>query len=213
MKMTLFLLSLILLSVPAISQGKKYDKAMEAAMEQMRQAPDPVSELELAAGFEAIAKDYPDQWLPSYHASRIIITSSFIEPDSDKRDLMMERAGKSMDRARELAPGESEVEVLTALYYIGLISIDPDSRGPIYYQDAMEAIQKAMDLNPDNPRAHYMNATWMLNMPDFMGGGPDAARPLYLKAQEKFRDYRNEDPFWPDWGEELVGADLERIGE
>jgi len=213
MKKTLFLAGLALLSVPVLSQGKKYTKAMEAAVEQMQAAPDPASELELAASFEEIAKDFPDQWLPSYHACRIIITSSFIEADGDKRDLMMERAGKSLDHTRELAPEESEVEVLTALYYIGLISIDPDSRGPIYYQDAMAAIQKGLDLNPDNPRAHYMNATWMLNTPDFMGGGPDAARPLYVKAQEKFQNYRNENPFWPDWGEELVRADLERIGE
>jgi len=213
MKNTLFLLGLILLTIPAMSQGKKYVKAMEAALEKMDETSDPETALEIAASFEGIAEDYPDQWLPSYHASLILISRSFDMSDTDRRDLILERAGKNLDHARELAPDESEVEVLKAFYYIGLISIDPDSRGPVYYQDAMDGIQKGLELNPENPRAHYMNAMWMLNTPDFMGGGPEAAKPLFLEAREKFENFKNDDPFWPSWGEEQNQAELDRMDE
>jgi len=213
MKKTLFLVSLILLTIPAMSQGKKYKKAMKSAMKQMNQASDPAEELEVAASFEEIAENYPDQWLPAYHASRIIMINSFEGPDGDKRDLMLERAGKNLDLAKALAPKESEVEVLITLYYIGLISVDPESRGPAYYMDAMDAIQKGLDLNPENPRAHYMNAMWTLNTPDFMGGGPEAALPLFQKAREKYQSYQNDTPFWPAWGEDLVQAELDRLEE
>ena len=211
MKKTLVLVIMSMLMLPLLSQGKKYSKAMRSAMEQMNQVSDPASELKVATSFEEIAENYPDQWLPYYHASKIIVMNSFDEADSDKRDLMLVRAGKNLDHARALAPQESEVEVLTALYYIGLISVDPDTRGAVYYQDAMEAIQKGLELNPENPRAHYMNAMWTLNTPDFMGGGPEAAKPIYLEAAEKFKAFQNNDPFWPAWGEDLVLADLESM--
>lgn len=213
MKKTLLLTLLVLLSVPAFSQGKKYSKAMKSAMEMMKQADDPASEMEIAADFEKIALDYPNQWLPAYHAARILVTGSFVETDAGKREALLDRAIGQVTKAEELAPEESEVQVLKALYFIGLISIEPETRGPIYYQDAMEAIQKGLDLNPENPRAYYMDGMWTLNTPDFMGGGPEAARPILLEARAKFQDYRNETPFWPDWGKDLNQTELDRIGE
>jgi hypothetical protein len=210
MKKTIFLLCLTLLSIPVMSQGKEYTKVMQTAMEKMNEA-NGAGELEVAADLEKIAQDYPDQWLPSYHAARILITASFMETEIGQQDALLDRAKKWMLQAENMVPEESEVQVLKALYYTGLISAEPDTRGPIYYQDAMDAIQKGLDLNPDNPRAHYMNASWTLNSPEFLGGGPEAARPLLLEAQQKFKDYENEDPFWPAWGEDWNQAELDRI--
>jgi len=213
MKNTLSILGLILLTIPVLSQGNKYEKAMKSAMDQMEQASNPAESLEAAASFEEISKNYPDQWLPSYHASRIFVTNSFEGTDADKRDLILERAGINLDQARAMAPEESEVEVLKALYYIGLISIDPETRGPVYYMDAIDAIQKGIELNPENPRAYYISAMWTLNSPDFMGGGPEAALPLFRKALEKYKTYKNDLAFWPAWGEDLVQAELDRMEE
>ena len=213
MKKTLFLTTLVLLTVPAMSQGRKYTKAMGSAIEKMNEAPNPASELEMVASFEEIALDYPDQWLPSYHASRILITSSFEESDASKSDAMLEHAKKWLDSAMELEPDESEIHVLESLYYIGLMSAEPEVRGPIYYEDAMLAIQKSLSLNPENPRAHFMDGTMTSNMPEFIGGGPEAAKPIFLEAAEKFKTFHHDDPFWPTWGEDLNQAELDRLKE
>lgn len=213
MKKTPFIALLILLALPVMSQGKKYTKAMQAALEKSDEAGDPDSKLQVAADFEKIAGDYPDQWLPDYHAALMLVTGSLEETETTQREALLDRSKSFLLKMEALAPGESEVQVLKALYFIGIISVDPDTRGPIYYQDAMFAIQKGLDLNPENPRAHYMNGMWVLNTPDFMGGGPEAARPILLEAQQKFQNYRNEDPFWPSWGEDLVQAELDRMKE
>lgn len=213
MKKALFLLSLILMTIAAMAQGKKYNKAMASVIEQMNESTDPLTELELVSGFEEIADAYPDQWLPAYHAARILISGNFSNPEPDEKDLLLEQARKLLDRAFKLAPEESELFVLDALYYIGMMSVDPESRGPIYYMDAMDAIGKSKSLNPDNPRAFYMDAMMTLNMPEFMGGGPGPAKPIFLEAMEKFKAYQNEDPFWPAWGEDLVRAELDRMEE
>ena len=116
MKKTLFLASLVLLTLPAMSQGRKYTKAMGSSIEKMNEAADPASELELVASFEEIAQNYPDQWLPSYHASRILVLSSFEVSDGTKSDAMLDRAKKSLDKAMNMVPEESEVHALEALY-------------------------------------------------------------------------------------------------
>ncbi len=209
MKKVLFLLSLVLLTLPAMSQGRKYKKAMKAGIEQLTVAADPAAELELVPLFEDLAKNHPDQWLPSYYACRILITSSFEESGAEKSDALLDRSKTLLNNIMELVPEESEAHVLESLYYIGMMSVDPMTRGQLYFQDALDAIEKSLRLNPENPRAHFMNGMMTLNMPDFMGGGPGPAKPIFLEAAEKFKTFQSEDPFWPVWGEDLVEAELE----
>jgi hypothetical protein len=157
--------------------------------------------------------NYPDQWLPSYHASRILVTSSFEEADGSKSDALLDRAKLSLDKVMKMAPDESEAQVLKALYYIGLMSVDPQVRGQLYYEDVVAAIQKSISLNPENPRAYFLDGMMTSNMPEFMGGGPAAAKPILLEAAEKFKTFQNEDPFWPTWGEDLNQIELDRLKE
>ena len=213
MKKTLFLASLVLLTLPAMSQGRKYTKAMGSSIEKMNEAADPASELELVASFEEIAQNYPDQWLPSYHASRILVLSSIEESDGTKSDSMLDRAKKSLDKAMNMVPEESEVHALEALYYIGMIIADPEVRGQLYYQNVLDANQKSKQLNPENPRAYLMDAMMTSNMPESIGGGPEAAKPIFLEAQEKFKTFHHDDPFWPTWGEDLNQGELDRLKE
>ena len=213
MKKTLFLALLALLTLPAMSQGKKYQKAMSSAIEELHQAEDVAGEKELLAGFEEIAEKYPDQWLPSYHASRILVTSSFEEQDADKSDALLVHANELLNRCMKLMPDESEVYALESLYYIGMMSVDPMTRGQLYYEDVLAGIQKAIALNPENPRAYFLDGMMTSNLPEFIGGGPEAAKLIFVEASEKFNAFQNENPFWPVWGEDLNQAELDRLNE
>ena len=213
MKKTIILALLALLTLPVMPQSRKYKKVMLSAVEKMNEATDPSSELKLAASFEEIALNFPEQWLPSYHASRILVFSSFEESDGSKSDTLLDRAKKSLDKAMKMVPEESEVRALEAFYYIGMISADPDTRGQLYYQDVLDAIQKSRQFNPENPRAYYIDGMMTSNMPEFLGGGPEAAKPILLEAQGKFKAFHNDDPFWPSWGEDLNQASLDSLNE
>jgi len=91
------------------------------------------------------------------------------------------------------------------------ITLAPESRGPVYFEDVTYALEKAKELNPDNPRTYYLQAILTLNLPDFMGGGPQAAKPIFLEADKKFKAFQNDDPLWPGWGEEHNQEELERL--
>ncbi|MCK5066955.1 MAG: hypothetical protein KAR16_05935 [Bacteroidales bacterium] len=211
MKKILFLLMIILVSLPSMSQGKKYQKGMLKAIELMNDAADPESSLQCVTTFEEFAQKYPDQWIPFYYASQILIIASLEESDPAKSDTLLVRAKKSLDKASELAPEESEIHVLKALYYIGMMSVDPATRGPEYFQDVTWELDRAKELGPENPRAAFLDGMMAMNLPDYMGGGPAAAKPIFLDAEKKFNEFQNNDPLWPSWGTDQVKEELEKL--
>lgn len=211
MKKALIFTLMALLALPAMSQGKKYKKAMLNAIEQMNEATDAESAQTCAKSFEEIALKYPDQWLPTYHATSILVTSSFEERDPVKKDAILDRAKTALDITLGKSPDESEVHAIEALYYIGMMSVDPATRGQLYYQDVLDAIEQSKSLNPDNPRAWFLDGMMTVNLPEFIGGGPEAAKPIFLEAAEKFKTFTNDDPLWPIWGEDLNQSELERL--
>jgi hypothetical protein len=213
MKKSFILLLTLLVSVPVLSQGRKYQKAMLRTIQEMHEASSPESSQHVATLFEEISEQYPDQWMPCYYASQILIFTCFEASDPATKDDLLVRAEKSLDKALELAPEESEVTVLQALYYLGMMSVDPEIRGPEYYMDFNGALNKSKTLSPDNPRAAYLDGIMALNMPDYMGGGPAAAKPIFLDAEKKYGEFQNEDPLWPSWGADLVKSELERLDD
>jgi hypothetical protein len=211
MKKALILSILILVCLPAMPQGRKYQKGMLKAIKQMDQSSDLVSLTESAASFEAFGEANPTDWLPSYYASLALINASFEESDDEGRDKLLERASKAIGYSLKLAPKESELHVLQAYYYIGIMSVDPEFRGPAYFEEALYSLEKAKELDSKNPRGAFLQAMMALNMPDFMGGGPEAAKPLFLEAEKLFSEFENDNPLWPSWGAEEVQAELEKL--
>lgn len=211
MKKALILLSILLVSMPAMPQGRKYQKGMLKAIQQMDEAADAATFMEVGAAFEAIAETQPTEWIPSYYAALCFIDASFEESSVEDKDKALDRAQKSLGYAVKIAPRESELHVLQAFYYIGMMSVEPEIRGPEYYEDALYSLEKAEELNPVNPRGTFLQAMMALNMPEFLGGGPEAAKPLFLEAEKQFKAFENDNPLWPTWGATLVEEELERL--
>jgi len=158
MKKTILLLVLVLITLPAMPQGKKYKKSMLKAIEMKNKASDQAVALESVAVFENLATKYPEQWLPHYYAAELLITNSFEEGNLARNDELLNRALKNLDQAKGLAPEESEIEAMKGMYYIGMMASDPESRGPMYYQDALMSIEKSKAQNPGIQGL----ITWML---------------------------------------------------
>ncbi len=211
MEKALILLTVILVSMPAVSQGRKYQKGMLKAIQQMDEISDPSSLKELAATFETFSETHPTEWIPNYYASLALINASFDVSDEDSKDKLLERAKKSIGYSMKLAPQESELHVLQAFYYIAMMSVDPSIRGPEYYEDVLASLDKAHELNSKNPRAAFLQAMMSLNMPEFLGGGPELAKPIFLEAKQKFEAFENDNPLWPSWGAESVLEELEKL--
>lgn len=211
MKKSIILLILAIVTVNAFPQERRYQREMQTALEVMQNASDPVETISSAGNFEEIADDYPDRWMPCYYAAQILTVASLDEQDGPTCDTLLKRADVFLDRAIALAPEESEVHALSALHLLARMKVDPETRGPMLYEDFYYTLEKARRLDAENPRVYYMEGLMTANMPEMMGGGPDAARPIFKKAAEKFETFQKEDPFWPSWGEELNREQLQTL--
>jgi len=205
------IVNITLISICAYGQEDRYTTAMTGAIEMMEQASEPGEFVESANLFERIATAEETRWMPYYYASYSLVVMSFDESDGGQKDLILDRAQELLDQAFELEPEESELHVLQAFLYPSRITVDPMSRGMLYFDKMFASLETARSLNPENPRIYFLEGVSKLNLPPSMGGGPEVAKPILEEALSKFLSFTNEDPLWPFWGEEATRAELEKL--
>ena len=197
--------------------NETYQKAMSQSIEKLFQATTISEYVEIANQFERIAQIEKAEWLPLYYASYGYIMISFQETDNEKKDAYLDQAQKFLDQALAIDPKESELHMLQGFLYPSRINIDPMTRGMMYMEKMNTALDKALELNPDNPRVYFLRATMTFHMPEAYGGGAAKALPFYKTADEKFRIYMPKTSLSPNWGKEIneieLKSALERVKE
>jgi len=210
MKKSIFILVLILLSGVTFANDA-YQKAMKQAIDKLFQSQTIQEYVDVANQFERISTIEKQEWLPLYYASFSYIMISFKEADNAKKDQYLDQAQKYLDEAITIEPNESELFMLQGFLYPSRINIDPMNRGMALMGKMNTALDKALELNSDNPRVYYLRATMTANMPEAFGGGAAKALPLYQKAAEKFELFKPKSEIHPNWGKELNAGDLQKI--
>jgi tetratricopeptide (TPR) repeat protein len=213
MIMKKLLVFLVAFALPALTFGQpdRYQQSMLRAIERMNNASSINEHQDAANMFERIAQAEKSEWLPLYHAGHTYVVIAIEEQDLMAKDRYLDRAQEFVDRALKIAPDESELFALQAFIYPIRMSIDPMVRGMELFDRMNAALDRAIRLNPDNPRGHFLRAVTTLNIPEAFGGGPSAAKPIFLTAKEKFDNFKPESPLWPDWGKEHNEEELGKL--
>lgn len=207
MKKVSLLFALILMTTFAKAQDANYQKAMGQAMDQFSKAKSPEDFTEAANSFSRIAAAQDSLYLPDYYAAYVQTIESFRLKDADKRDKIIAEAQKHIDRAAQLSPNNSEVEVMNGYALMAKMVVDPASRGQEYSARIMQSFSKAMTMNPHNPRATIMMARMQLGAAQFFGSSTDEACKLAKKGKALL-DKEMPLGFAPHWGEHEVNAIL-----
>ena len=197
--------------VTAIAQGKNYESAMTAALEKMKSSETVANFQQAANTFERISMTKTKEWLPLYYASYSMIVISYIDQDINKKDAYLDKAQQFLDKAFKIAPDESELYSLQAFLYPSRITVDPMARGMEYMPKMNAVLDKAIALNPENPRSYYLRAITLLNMPEQFGGGAKIARPHFETAKEKFDKFEPKSPLYPNWGKEINEMEMQKL--
>jgi hypothetical protein len=95
---TIIIILISLVSFSGISQTP-YQKGMQKALD-LWKAEKPTEAVNL---FERIAKAEPDQWLPSYYVSYLLVINSFGEKDEAKLKSQMDKAMLFMNDAKAIS--------------------------------------------------------------------------------------------------------------
>jgi len=200
MKKVVLTLSLIVIATAMFSQNKKYYESMGENLQLYATAQTADDFQKIANQFELIANVEKTEWLPLYYAAHTTILRSFIETDKTKIDAWLDEAQKFIDSAIKIKKDESELYVMQGYLYLSRIGVDPVNRGQKYSYMAIDQLEKAKALNPENPRIFYLRGQNTLNTPEAFGGGKQNALKLFELAKEKFDTFKPVSQISPNWG-------------
>ena len=194
------------------AQNDRYHTAMTAAVAQLDSAKGPADFQAAANTFTRIAAAEPEQWLPHYYAafSNLIFVFNTFSQDPAQALRTLDVAQAGLDRAKTLAPGESDVAVLQAYILIGRVLENPMTKGAELSPRVFAELEKATAMDPANPRAPFLEGTYVLNMPEFYGGGAANAKPLFEKAAALFEKEKDRG-LLPHWGRRINAQYLEKV--
>lgn len=204
----------LMVSISVAGLGNEtYQKIMGQSIDQLFKASSKADYVEIANRFERIAQTEKAEWLPLYYASFAYAMLSYQEPDNAKKDTFLDHAQRFLDQALAIDPNESELHMLQGFLYPARINIDPMTRGMAYMEKLNASLDKALELNPDNPRVYYLRGTMTFHMPEAYGGGAEKALPYFSTADEKFRIFKPKTELSPNWGKEINELELKSAQE
>jgi hypothetical protein len=165
--------------------------------------------LQTANRFEMIANAEGDKWLPYYYAAMCNAIGCFMDTVAERRDSYLDKAGRQIDAADELEPDNSEIYTLKGMIAQARMTVNPMERWAKYGPIATQFLEKAIELNPANPRPDLLIGQSIYYTPEQFGGGFANAEPHLLKAKEKFETFEPESDLHPDWGFDQLMVMLE----
>lgn len=214
MKNFILFISLTLTTPLLTAQSAQYTSAMTKAVAAIDSADTPAEYQATANTFSRIAQVEPKEWLPLYYAAFSHLNHAFpmFKEDAARALQTLDLAQAALDKARALAPGESDLAVLQAYVYIGRLMENPMVKGAEMTPKVFGELEKAAAQNPENPRAPFLRGTYVLNMPEFYGGGAVNAKPYFEKAAVLF-EKETDRGLLPHWGKKANEYYLEQLGQ
>ena len=203
-KYGLLFVLLTLISMLGSASNEVYKEAMQREIVQLWQAAT-VSELQSAANaFTRISSLNPEEWLPPYYVAVAYAQMGFRSDESiTVKDGYFSQAKEHIKKAARLSENNSEIIAVEGFIIMGELSLDPGARGQNLSPLAMQTLGRAMELEPENPRAMIMMAQMELGTAQFFGQSPEKACRLAKISRDRFAQEASEvgkDSIYPTWG-------------
>lgn len=190
---------------------EKYIAAMKKNLIQMDSMKTVEDMVDLTNAFLRIANAEKDKWLPYYYASQLCVLTSFTDSVKSNKDEYLDEADKYLAIADSLQPNESEIYVLKGFICQARLQVDPMSRYMKYGFQMNENFEKAIALDPANPRPEYLKGVTLFYTPEQFGGGAKIAKPVLETALKKFNEFVPKNELMPHWGKQQVEDFLKQI--
>lgn len=207
MKRIIFILSIITTSLSMFAQTGKYQSAMLAQISTLDSIKGADGWLESANAFQRIADAEKTEWLPYYYAALAQVMHGYMLGNpgaggtADKTDPVADKAEELLIKAESLAKAEnSEIYVVKKMIATLKMMADPMNRWQQYGPIAAQALEKAKQLNPSNPRVYYLEGQDKFYTPEQFGGSKTEAKALFEESMKKYETFKPESPIHPNWG-------------
>jgi tetratricopeptide (TPR) repeat protein len=204
MKTKLVFIAFILMATLCAANDGRYIESMTKNINLVYKA-QTVEELQLAVNaFDRIGGAEKDKWEPYYYASFGYVMMANRVNDLTKKDSYLDQAKAELDKATSINPSESEIIALDGFITMLRITVDPATRGPQFSGLAMQLYEKALKLNPENPRALALMAQMQFGTARFFNSSTDEACATSRHALEKFSTFKPAGSLAPAWGKQMA---------
>lgn len=170
---------------------------------------------DLAARFIKTGNAHKTNWLPYYYAAFCNARIGFLLQDDGERLEPFSNEGENYAKlAQELLKNngsnkeQAELYTLLSMIYRTKIFINPMTNGRKYGPASQQYLDKALQLDPGNPRALYLQAWAKYHTPKMWGGDKAEARKLLAEAMKKLSEQPLTDSVSPHWGK-VEGRELQ----
>lgn len=202
MKKINLLLIAVIIMVSANAQSDKYVAAMKKNLAMFDSVKTTTENQSLSASFERIGDAEKTQWLPYYYAALALTTPGWQDAKLDK-DVNAEKIKALCNKADALTQDntdKSEILSIRNMAATQQMLVDPQTRWANYGQESDRYLQKAKELNANNPRLYYLEGAGTFGKPEQFGGGKAKAKPLLEKAIALYK-IEQPKPLYPHWGQ------------
>lgn len=203
-KSVLFFLALFL-AFTGFTQNEKYNKIMAEKIAAMDTTWDVEKLKDLSAAFERIALAEKTQWHPYYYAALTQVNAglsmSMQGPlSADKADPVADKAEELLAKAEELSKDNSEIFIVKKMISNLRMSPGEMARYMQYGPQGATALERARELNPENPRVALLEGQDKFFTPEQFGGSKSEAKKLFEDALKKFESFQPANALDPNWG-------------
>lgn len=200
MKSLNILIVLVIAATFANAQNKKYIQTMESSIPSIYQVESLDGYDPIANKFDRIGQAEASQWEPYYYASLTYVFKSFRIDDLPTKDKVLDQALVALGKASSLSENNSEIIALQGFINMIKIGVDPGTRGQTLSPKIMADFGKALELNPNNPRANLFMGQMLYGTAQFFGNGVDDACALVDKSMTLFESEKPASSIAPSWG-------------
>jgi hypothetical protein len=201
----------------SFAQSEKYTKAMQDKVLASDTTRDPAKLKELSAAFERIADAEKTQWLPYYYASLMQVNAGYFMTGgnmggmADQLDPVADKAEQMINKAEALSKDNAEIFIVKKMIASLRLMADPMTRYQQYGPVAQQALDKAITLNPENPRIYLLEGQDKFFTPEQYGGSKTEAKKLFETALKKFDSFKPATDIDPHWGKASTEYFLSQI--
>lgn len=199
-KTVLLVMTLSIVTSISAFANENYNQAMAAALNQFGTSENIADFQETANSFNRISNLTTKEWLPNYYQAQCYILMSFMEKENAQKDAYLDLAENALNAIIKIEPENSEVLALQAFMYTGRIVIDPMTRGREYSILSNQSLQKALIINPNNPRALYLQLTNEIGMAQFFGTDTSIFCERITSLNNKWDELNQTEGMNPSWG-------------
>lgn len=212
MKAKRFFVMMIALVAAAGAYAQDYSADVDTLVQRMNKAGQKPDYALYASQFQNLSQSETNRWEAAYYMAYCKVMLAYSEK-GDKIDALLDEAEPVIVALEKVMPNESEFVVLEAMLNQARIGASPMARGMKYSQIYNQLLDKAIAMNPENPRAYLIKGLGVIHMPSAFGGGVKNAKPLFEKAKMKFASFAAPSSIYPNWGNGLNEAMLSQCSK